>query len=75
MGSNLCKRNYDTISQRKLHTRGRHTVYGHEEQLLRLYNLEELLQIPKDLDDHLLLRDLPSRVIPVSAIVDDAIHV
>ena len=52
-----------------------HTIYGHEQQLLRLHNLEELLQIPEDLYDHLLFCYLPSWVIPMRAVVDDTVHV
>ena len=74
MNRNLWKCRHNTTAD-NVCTRGMRTIDGHEEQLLRLYDLEELLQIPKDLDDHLLLCDFPSGVVPVCAIVDDAIHV
>ena len=54
--------------------RGR-TVDSHEEQLLWLHDLDQLLQVRKDLDNHLRLCQPRAGVVAVRAVVDDAVHV
>lgn len=51
------------------------TIDGREKQLLRLHNLEQPINVFKCLQNHLLLCELDVRVIAMSAIVNDAIHV
>lgn len=53
------------------------TINGHEEQLLRLDDLEENAEVVEDVLEYLLLRNSEMRVgvIRVRAVVDDAIHV
>ena len=52
-----------------------HTVNGHEEQLLGLHDLEQLVQVVEDFNNHLRLRELRSRIIAMRTVVDDAVHV
>ena len=51
------------------------TVNSSKEKLLRLDDLEELLYVGEDLQDHLLLCELYIGVIAVCTVVNDAIHV
>ena len=51
------------------------TVNGHEEQLLRLHDLEQLVQVVENFHNHLRLRQLGARIIAMRAVVDDAVHV
>ena len=51
------------------------TVHGHEQQLLRLHDAEQLVQILEDPQDHLGFRHLGTRVVAVRAVVDDSVHV
>ena len=60
-----------------LRTRG-HAINCHEEQLLRLYLAEEVLDIVEDLDEHLILANMlgdAGIIVIVGAVVDDAIHI
>ena len=52
-----------------------YTVDGHEEQLLGLHDLEQLVHVVEDLHDHLRLCKLGARVVAMRAVVDDAVHV
>ena len=51
------------------------TINRSEQQLLGLHDLEELLKVLEDLDNHLVLRELYIRIVSMRAVVDDAIHV
>ena len=51
------------------------TINCHKQQPLWLYNLKQLVQVAKDLDDHFLLGKRGAWVISVCAVVNDAVHV
>lgn len=51
------------------------TINCHEQQLLWLDNLEQLVKVAKDFDNHFLLSQLGSRIVAMRAVVDDSIHV
>jgi len=51
------------------------TIYGHEQQLLRLDDLHQLADVVKDAHYHLLLCQLHFRLVCVGAVMNDAIHV
>jgi hypothetical protein len=51
------------------------TIYCSKEELLWLDDLEEPLYVGENLEDHLLFCQLNVRVIAMSTIVDDAVHV
>lgn len=51
------------------------TVDGHEQQLPRLDDLNQLVDVMKDLDHHIVLGQLDLALVRMGAIVDDAVHV
>ena len=51
------------------------TVNGHEEKLLGLHDLEQLLQVVEHFDNHFCLCQFCAWIIAMRAIVDDPIHI
>lgn len=51
------------------------TINGSKEELLRLHDLEQPLDVGENLDDHLLLSQLHVGVVAMCAVVDDTVHV
>ena len=51
------------------------TVDCHEQQPLWLDNLEQLVKIAKDFDDHFFFSQFGAGIVAMCAIVDDSIHV
>lgn len=56
-------------------TSSKRTVDCHKQQLLRLDDMHQLVQILKSLGDHLIFGELPTGVVAVSTVVYDAVHV
>ena len=54
---------------------GRDAVDGHKHELLGLDDVEQLVEVHEDLFDHLFFRQFDVWVVPVRAIMDDAIHI
>lgn len=51
------------------------TVNCHEQQPLWLDNLEQLVKIAKDFDDHFFFSQFGAGIVAMCAVVDDSIHV
>lgn len=58
-----------------MHT-NHHTVDSHEQELLRLSNADELVEVVEDFQNHVLLRQPDAALrIAMGAVVDHAVHV
>ena len=51
------------------------TINSHEQQSLWLYNLEQLVQVGENLDNHFVLGEFRAWVVAVCAVMYDTIHV